>query len=131
MTTTTEPVTEPVQTVVTTTPTTVQTTTSAATQGGIPVEPDNTTASDDQPDETEPEDSPAADVTGEVLYVRANGGVVSGSALEIVGKITQHEVGHTFAPEAIKAQASRGVYLRQVLQRVRYLPQRGTCQQRI
>lgn len=103
--TTTEPVTEPVQTVVTTTPTTVQTTTSAATQGGIPVEPDNTTASDDHPDETEPEDSPAADVTGEVLYVRANGGVVSGSALEIVGKITQHEVGHTFAPEAIKAQA--------------------------
>ena len=43
--------------------------------------------------------------SGEILYVRSNGGVVSGTALEIVAKITQNEVGHTFAPEAIKAQA--------------------------
>lgn len=106
VTTTPAPEPEPIQTVATTTPTTVQTTASATTAAGIPVEPgENTTASDDEPDETDPDETPSNDVTGEVLYVRANGGVVSGSALEIVGRITQHEVGHTFAPEAIKAQA--------------------------
>lgn len=100
--------TQPVQTTAATTTTeaTTQTTTTAATTpAGIPVDTDTTTASDDQPDITEPEDEPGSDVTGEVLYVRSNGGVVSGSALEIVAKITQHEVGYTFAPEAIKAQA--------------------------
>ncbi len=83
-----------------------QTTTPATTLGGIPVDGNQTTAADDQPDITEPEDDDSTpNVSGEVLYVRSNGGVVSGSALEIVGKITQHEVGNTFAPEAIKAQA--------------------------
>ena len=84
------------------------TTTSATTLGGIPVEgdaPSTTTGSDDQPDEIEPDEPPDETLSGEILYVRSNGGVVSGSALEIVARITQNEVGHTFAPEAIKAQA--------------------------
>lgn len=86
--------------------TTTQTTTASTTQGGIPVDGE-VTGSDDQPDEIEPDDgqNSTADVSGEVLYVRSNGGVVSGSALDIVAKMTQHEVGNTFAPEAIKAQA--------------------------
>lgn len=107
-TTTAAPVTEPPQTTATTTTAApVQTATSVTTMAGIPVEGDSTTTgADDQPDMTEPDDSPSGnDVSGEVLYVRANGGVVSGSALEIVGRMTQHEVGNTFAPEAIKAQA--------------------------
>ncbi|MGN1339678.1 MAG: SpoIID/LytB domain-containing protein [Oscillospiraceae bacterium] len=96
-----------------TTPATTATTTVFS---GIPVDGDATaatttaatTAPDDQPDATEPpEDEP--DNTGgdasEILYVRSNGGVVSGTALDIVSRITQNEVGHTFAPEAIKAQA--------------------------
>lgn len=92
----------PATTQTTTQPTTVTTTTPA----GIPVDADSTTAADDNADVTDPEeDTPAPDVSGDVLYVRSNGGIVSGSALEIVGKVTQHEVGHTFAPEAIKAQA--------------------------
>ncbi len=92
----------PATTQTTTQPTTVTTTTPA----GIPVDGDSTTAADDNADVTDPEeDAPAPDVSGDVLYVRSNGGIVSGSALEIVGKVTQHEVGHTFAPEAIKAQA--------------------------
>lgn len=92
----------------TTTAATTQQTTTAKAQEGIPVEEESTTAvpDDDEPDVTEPEESGSGyDVSGEVLYVRSNGSVVSGSALEIVGKITQQEVGHTFAPEAIKAQA--------------------------
>ena len=103
--TTTAPATEATTTTVQTIQTT-QTTTSATTPGGIPVDA-AVTGSDDQPDEIEPDDGgdASADVSGEVLYVRANGGVVSGSALEIVAKMTQHEVGYTFAPEAIKAQA--------------------------
>ena len=82
----------------------------SATHDGIPVDGDDTpsTASDDQPDAIVPDDEPdTGDNTsaGEILYVRSNGGVVSGTALEIVSKITQNEVGYTFAPEAIKAQA--------------------------
>lgn len=93
-----------------TTPEPVQTTAPAETTlGGIPVDGDNpsTTASDDQPDVTEPTDEAGNESgnSGEILYVRSNGGVVSGTALEIISKITQNEVGYTFAPEAIKAQA--------------------------
>lgn len=84
------------------------TTTPAETLGGIPVDADDvppvSSANDDQPDEIEP-DTPSDEAAGEILYVRSNGSVVSGTALEIIGRITQNEVGHTFAPEAIKAQA--------------------------
>lgn len=95
-----------------TTAATTETTTTTTTFAGIPVDDDtpadSTTAPDDQPDETEPADTEpdSGNVdSGEILYVRSNGGVVSGSALDIVSRITQNEVGHTFAPEAIKAQA--------------------------
>ena len=50
---------------------------------------------------TEPDPS----LANETLYVKANGAVVSGTALDIVSRVTQNEVGYTFAPEAIKAQA--------------------------
>lgn len=104
------------QTTTQTTTTTQQSTTSEPTEvsndpiddnsnanQGIPVDEP---ASDDEPDEIEPDD-PTSDSTaaGEILYVRSNGGVVSGTALEITARMTQHEVGYTFAPEAIKAQA--------------------------
>lgn len=117
----------PVQTTVpkttaTTTQATTQTTTTAsATEppaetsttpkeiGGIPVDADNDTqvpASDDQLDVNAPTDeSGTSGVGGEILYVTSGGGTVSGTALDIVSKVTQNEVGHTFAPEAIKAQA--------------------------
>ena len=88
--------------------TTTVTTTTAQELGGIPVDADDvppvSSANDDQPDEIDPDDSSDA-AAGEILTVKANGSTVSGSALEIVGRMTQNEVGHTFAPEAIKAQA--------------------------
>lgn len=41
----------------------------------------------------------------EILTVSVNGDVVSGKAIDIVSGIVAHEVGGSFAPEAIKAQA--------------------------
>lgn len=40
-----------------------------------------------------------------ILTVSDNGAIVSGTALDIVSRIVMTEVGSTFAPEAIKAQA--------------------------
>ena len=68
--------------------------------GGIKVE--DTTASTTAP--KQPDEIPS-DVNDEVLYVNNGGVTVSGSALDIVSRVTQNEVGYTFAPEAIKAQA--------------------------
>lgn len=88
----------------TTTPaasTTEQTTPAATTEGGgIKVE--DTTPSTTTP--RQPEEIPT-DVADEILYVNNGGVTVSGSALDIVSRVTQNEVGYTFAPEAIKAQA--------------------------
>lgn len=85
------------------------TTTTATEIGGIPVDADDVppvnSANDDQPDEVEPDELPDSNAAGEILTVKSNGSTVSGTALEIVGRMTQNEVGHTFAPEAIKAQA--------------------------
>ena len=96
-------------TTVTTPVTTTTVSTKISTPAGIPVDDDAVPniGADDQPDEIEPTDEVENNDTasGEILTVRSNGAVVSGSALEIVSKITQTEVGHTFAPEAIKAQA--------------------------
>lgn len=118
---TTTAATTPVQTTTATTPattttpaatTTTQTTTTAETtttpaedtttqpQGGIKVE--DTTATTTAP--KQPEEIPT-DVTDEILYVISGGVTVSGSALDIVSRVTQNEVGYAFAPEAIKAQA--------------------------
>ena len=85
------------------------TTTTAKDIGGIPVDADDvppvSSANDDQPDEIDPDSSSSDAAAGEILTVKANGSTVSGSALEIVGRMTQNEVGHTFAPEAINALA--------------------------
>lgn len=98
--TTTTPATTTTQTTTTpaTTPPTDTTTTKP--QGGIKVE--DTSATTTAP--VQPEEIPT-DVTDEVLYVISGGVTVSGSALDIVSRVTQNEVGYAFAPEAIKAQA--------------------------
>lgn len=108
----------------------VENTSSAVTTGGNPEAGGNqeaTPSDDDHMDELAPTEegaaynasdstsvpeatlatgiSDAADVGSEILYVTSNGGTVSGTALDIISRITQNEVGHTFAPEAIKAQA--------------------------
>lgn len=101
-TTTTEPT-----TVATTTTTVTQTTTTKATTGiggGIPVDDtatNATTTEPKQPTEIVTND----DAANEILYVKSSGMTVSGTALEIISRITQNEIGYTFAPEAIKAQA--------------------------
>ncbi len=41
----------------------------------------------------------------EILTVDDDGEIVSGKALDIISRIVQNEIGGTFAPEAIKAQA--------------------------
>lgn len=103
---TTPPETTPATTtpVTTTTVTTVTTTTASTPEstsgGGIKVE--DTTPSTTAP--RQPEEIPT-DVADEILYVNNGGVTVSGSALDIVSRVTQNEVGYTFAPEAIKAQA--------------------------
>lgn len=107
--TTTQATTQTTTTVQTTTEPPAETTTTPKEIGGIPVDADNDTqapAGDDQLDELAPtEESGNTGVSGEILYVTSNGGTVSGTALDIVSRVTQNEVGHTFAPEAIKAQA--------------------------
>ena len=44
-------------------------------------------------------------VNDETLTVNDNGTIVSGSALDIISGIVANEIGNSFAPEAIKAQA--------------------------
>ena len=94
-------------TVATTTTTVTQTTTTKATTGiggGIPVDDtatNATTTEPKQPTEIVTND----DAANEILYVKSSGMTVSGTALEIISRITQNEIGYTFAPEAIKAQA--------------------------
>lgn len=77
--------------------------------GGIPVnddEPIPVDSGDDIPDYTEPpETTMNAEAAGETLYVTVGGMTVSGKAVDIVSRVTQNEMGYTFAPEAIKAQA--------------------------
>lgn len=102
--TTTTPATSATTTTPATTTTTAATTpeseSSSAAGGGIKVE--DTTSSTTAP--RQPEEIPT-DVADEILYVNNGGVTVSGSALDIVSRVTQNEVGYTFAPEAIKAQA--------------------------
>ncbi|MBQ9947716.1 MAG: SpoIID/LytB domain-containing protein [Oscillospiraceae bacterium] len=77
-----------VSTPVTTTPKTTTTTTTA------------------KPVESEPEDIVTdPNAANEILTVNNGGTIVSGNAVDIISAITQNEVGYTFAPEAIKAQA--------------------------
>ncbi len=85
--------------------------------GGIPVEeidPYHPTPATTPPPSsvTTPASSPApveteinTDAASETLVVNNGGVTVSGSAVDIISRITQNEMGYTFAPEAIKAQA--------------------------
>lgn len=50
-------------------------------------------------------DVPADDPNSEIFRVNDGGTEVSGKAVDIVTKIVENEIGSTFAPEAIKAQA--------------------------
>ena len=54
---------------------------------------------------SKPETKPNYDAENEILRVNNGGVEVSGSAVDIVSRIVENEVAHTFAPEAIKAQA--------------------------
>ena len=97
----------------TTTPATTTTTPNVTVDpyaGGIPVEDTTVSVPEELPDveETEEADVPARDHSGaasELLYIKSNGAVVSGTALDIVAGVTQTEVGTSFSDEAIKAQA--------------------------
>ena len=94
-------------TTATTTTTTITTASSNNYGGGIRVDEDvpvTSSVNEDIPDEPDlPETD--EDAANEILYVLDNGELVSGNALDITSRITQTEVGYTFAPEAIKAQA--------------------------
>ncbi|MBQ8171330.1 MAG: SpoIID/LytB domain-containing protein [Oscillospiraceae bacterium] len=79
--------------------------------GGIPVE-DTTTTPPTTTTTTTPESTPEpqpstgnSEAANEILTVMSRGEVISGNAVDIIAGITQTEVGYTFAPEAIKAQA--------------------------
>lgn len=55
-----------------------------------------------------PDDPPAQipdDPKNEILRVNDNGKITTGKAVDIITKIVENEIGSTFAPEAIKAQA--------------------------
>lgn len=56
---------------------------------------------------TPPEDNtpPNSDTNKEILRVTYNGSEVTGNAVDIVTQTVENEIGATFAPEAIKAQA--------------------------
>lgn len=93
----------------TTAATTVSTTTSAATTtttaettpAGIPVESTTTTTEAAVPQQPTENNS----AVNEIITVKDGNEVVSGTAVEIIARITQNEIGYAFAPEAIKAQA--------------------------
>lgn len=91
-------------------------------QPDVPVEPPNDPTEDRPNDPTEekpndpteekptgsPDETPADtpyDPDAEILRVNDNGNEVSGTAVDIITKIVENEIGSTFAPEAIKAQA--------------------------
>lgn len=85
----------------TTAATTSATTTTVTTTTASTTASTTTAASTKQPEES----SSNVEAANEILTVMDDGVVVSGSAIDIVSRMTQNEVGYTFAPEAIKAQA--------------------------
>lgn len=54
---------------------------------------------------SEPAELPNDDPNGEILRVTNGDTEVSGNAVDIITQIVENEIGSTFAPEAIKAQA--------------------------
>lgn len=73
------------------------------TEEPTPSDPDTSDEPSDTP--APPTDSPSDDPNSEILRVNDGGTEVSGKAIDIVTKIVENEIGSTFAPEAIKAQA--------------------------
>lgn len=69
-----------------------------------PAPPDDDPGTSEQPEDP-PADDPDDDPNAEILRVNDNGKEVSGKAVDIITKIVENEIGSTFAPEAIKAQA--------------------------
>lgn len=63
------------------------------------------TSTDTSDPNDEPVGSPGDDPNTEIFRVNNNGTEVSGKAVDIITKIVENEIGSTFAPEAIKAQA--------------------------
>lgn len=71
-----------------------------------PVTPEDPETPDDPTDTpAEPTDEPTENVNEEIFRVNNGGTEVSGKAVDIVTMIVENEIGSTFAPEAIKAQA--------------------------
>ena len=62
---------------------------------------DSTTSIPTRPSQTVTDNTAA----NEILTVNDGGDIVSGTALDIISRIVMNEIGSTFAPEAIKAQA--------------------------
>lgn len=62
---------------------------------------DSTTSIPARPSQTVTDNTAA----NEILTVNDGGDIVSGTALDIISRIVMNEIGSTFAPEAIKAQA--------------------------
>ena len=83
---------------------------SSTTTSSEPVESSSSTT-EEEPPESDPEPDNGGteldtDASGaEIFRVNNNGTIVSGKAVDIVTQIVENEVGSTFAPEAIKAQA--------------------------
>ena len=73
--------------------------------------PEEPPASSETPEDPEsdipasPSDEPSEDPNTEIFRVNNGGTEVSGKAVDIVTMIVENEIGSTFAPEAIKAQA--------------------------
>ncbi|MDE6731273.1 MAG: SpoIID/LytB domain-containing protein [Oscillospiraceae bacterium] len=76
-------------------------------------EPVSSEPTSSEPESSEPDNSsepiipndPNPDAANEILRVKNSGREESGKAIDIVSRIVQNEVGNTFAPEAIKANA--------------------------
>lgn len=68
-------------------------------------EPDEPAGSVPEETSKPQENPPNIDPNEEIFRVNNNGTEVSGNAVDIVTQIVENEIGSTFAPEAIKAQA--------------------------
>ncbi|MDE7361867.1 MAG: SpoIID/LytB domain-containing protein [Oscillospiraceae bacterium] len=107
---------EPASSTDTSTPTTSEPTTSDTSETSEPPVSSSSTEIPVQPSEIVTNTTAA----NEILTVNVNGDVVSGKAIDIVSGIVAHEVGGSFAPEAIKAQAVAAYTY------IKYFNQRGS-----
>lgn len=94
----------------TTTTTTTTTTSSSQSSGQSSPESSSSASSSTSPESssstpTQPSQPTNNPAENEILTVNDGGEIVSGKAIDIISRIVQNEIGATFAPEAIKAQA--------------------------